>query len=297
MPDCFFVSDLHGLSFRYDTLLRLIYDEKPEAVFIAGDILPSGIYHRFQSVPFEGDFIADYLRFDLDLLRKRMGDDYPDIFIIMGNDDARSFEKNIISLDNEALCVYMHNRKYEWNGRSVYGYACVPPTPFRLKDWERYDVSRFVDTGSISPEEGAFSTEVDPRDLKYRTIKDDLESLAGQDDLQNSIFLFHAPPYQTKLDRVELDGMMIDHVPLDVNVGSIAMRRFIEARQPLLTLHGHIHESTRLTGSWIDNIGSTVMLNAAHDGPELCLVRFDPNRLEEATREIIGVNLSPHDSV
>jgi len=33
-------------------------------------------------------------------------------------------------------------------------------------------------------------------------------------------------------------------------VGSIAVRRFIEERQPLLTLHGHIHESARLTGDW-----------------------------------------------
>lgn len=40
------------------------------------------------------------------------------------------------------------------------------------------------------------------------------------------------------------------YAPMDVHVGSIALRRFIEARQPLLTLHGHVHESARLTGSW-----------------------------------------------
>ncbi len=43
---------------------------------------------------------------------------------------------------------------------------------------------------------------------------------------------------------------MVDHVPLDVHVGSIAIRRFIEARQPLAALHGHVHESARLTGAW-----------------------------------------------
>ena len=79
----------------------------------------------------------------------------------------------------------------------------------------------------------------------------------------------------------------MDHVPLDVHVGSIAIRRFIEARQPRLTLHGHVHESARLTGSWQDRIGRTVCLSAAHDGPELALVRFDLDRPEEATRELL----------
>jgi len=70
-------------------------------------------------------------------------------------------------------------------------------------------------------------------------------------------------------------------------VGSVAVRRFIEERQPLLTLHGHIHESARLTGDWQDRIGRTFMFSAAHDGPELALVRFDLENLEGATRELI----------
>ena len=98
------------------------------------------------------------------------------------------------------------------------------------------------------------------------------------------MFLFHTPPHETKLDRAALDGKMVDHVPLDLHVGSIAVRRFIEARQPLLTLHGHIHESARLTGSWRDRIGRTHLFSAAHDGPELALVRFDLEHPEGATR-------------
>jgi Icc-related predicted phosphoesterase len=69
-------------------------------------------------------------------------------------------------------------------------------------------------------------------------------------------------------------------------VGSIAVKRFIEARQPLLTLHGHVHESARLTGSWRDRIGRTHMFSAAHDGPELALVRFDLDDLDSAERQL-----------
>jgi Icc-related predicted phosphoesterase len=79
----------------------------------------------------------------------------------------------------------------------------------------------------------------------------------------------------------------VDHVPLDVHVGSIAIKRFIEERQPLLSLHGHIHEAPRLTGAWRERVGRTHCFTAAHDGPELALVRFDLDDLESATRELL----------
>jgi Icc-related predicted phosphoesterase len=105
--------------------------------------------------------------------------------------------------------------------------------------------------------------------------------------MKNAVMLFHTPPHKTHLDRAALDGKKIDHVPLDVHVGSIAVRRFIESRQPLITLHGHIHESARLTGFWKDTIGRTRMFSAAHDGPELALVRFSLEHPEDATRQLI----------
>ena len=58
-------------------------------------------------------------------------------------------------------------------------------------------------------------------------------------------------------------------------------------RSPLVTLHGHVHESARLTGTWRCRIGRTHAFTAAHDGPELALVRFDPGDLEAATRELV----------
>ncbi|NWF91159.1 MAG: hypothetical protein HXY50_17065 [Ignavibacteriaceae bacterium] len=80
---------------------------------------------------------------------------------------------------------------------------------------------------------------------------------------------------------------MFEGVPIDLHVGSIAVRRFIESRQPYLTLHGHIHESARLTGSWRDKLGRTEMFNASHDGKELALVEFDLDILESAERRLI----------
>lgn len=256
-------------------------------MFLGGDLLPSGLLAGFGRAAAEGDFLADFLLVALRELRRTMGGAYPEIFVIPGNDDGGGVEEGMKEGDEEDLWHYVHGRCRLFRSHPVCGYAFVPPTPFLWKDWERYDVSRYVPPGSVSPEEGWRSVQVAPHEVRYRTILGDLEALGGDVDISRAVFLFHTPPYETHLDRAGLDGKMVDHVPLDVHVGSIAVRRFIEEHGPLLTLHGHIHESARLTGTWRDRIGPTHLFSAAHDGPELALVRFDLAALEDATRELL----------
>jgi Icc-related predicted phosphoesterase len=284
---CFFVSDLHGRKNRYETLFKLISRDRPAAVFFGGDFLPKAWRIQAPVDPAHEDFINDYLVKSLTGLREDMGSSYPRIFLIMGNDDGRFEEAAVLDAAVLGVWEYINNRRVALGDFSVFGYACVPPTPFLLKDWEKYDVSRYVDPGAVSPEEGWRSVPVPSRETKHSTIKDDLEQLAGEEDLAKAIFLFHAPPYRTNLDISFQDRKMIEHVPLDRHLGSIAVRRFIELRQPLLTLHGHIHEAAGISHSWRDRIGRTHCFNAAHAGPELALVRFDPENLDAATRDLI----------
>jgi Icc-related predicted phosphoesterase len=281
MSLCFFVSDLHGHLNRYQELFSKILEEKPAAVFLGGDLLPSFGNMR------EGNFIQDYLSPEFMKLKVRLGDDYPRVFLILGNDDSRRVEEDLIScMMKEGVWEYIHNQSAQFGSHTIFGYAYVPPTPFMNKDWERYDVSRYVDPGCVPPEEGWHSVEQAENIIQYATIKQDLEDIIEENDLSNSIFLFHTPPYQTKLDRAGLDGKMIDHVPVDLHVGSIAVKNMIMDHQPLITLHGHVHESARITGSWKDQLGKTFIFSAAHDGPELALVRFDPDKPQDAAREL-----------
>ena len=271
VSDCFFTTDLHGSLPRYETLFRLLESDPPQALFMGGDLLP----HGFSALTAGGgNFLEDTFFPGFHRLKDRLGDESPQVFLILGNDDGRMEEGAFRAGEAEGLWHHIHGRRVELDGHPVYGYAYVPPTPFLLKDWERYDVSRFVDVGCISPEEGRRSMEVPANEVRYGTIAGDLEMLAGEDDLSQAVMLFHTPPYQTSLDRAGLDGRMVDGVPLDVHVGSIAVRRFIEARQPMLTLHGHIHESASITGRWQERIGETLCVSAAHDGPELAVVEF-----------------------
>jgi Icc-related predicted phosphoesterase len=284
---CLFAADLHGSIGRYGRLFETLLDSRPAALFLGGDLLPTAFGAGTTRNSDQGDFIEEVLAAGARRVREALAENAPEVFVILGNDDCRIEEERLLRHDAAGLWHYVHARHVPFGDRFVYGYSCVPPTPFRLKDWERYDVSRFVDPGCTHPPEGLHTVAVDESDVRWGTIAADLDRLAGGDDLSRAICLFHAPPYDTALDRAALDGVRVDHAPLDVHVGSIAVRRFIEQRQPRVALHGHVHESARLTGAWRDAIGRTHCLSAAHDGPELALVRFDPDRPQEATRELL----------
>jgi uncharacterized protein len=285
LPTCFFATDLHGSTHRYDKLLASIVTHRPAAVFLGGDLLPRSALSVNPSG--DEDFVRDFLVPAFTRTRDVMGKHYPDIFLILGNDDPRHCEQDFVAAAAIGLWHYVHEQKKLLGDFAIYGLAYVPPTPFLLKDWERYDVSRYVPPGSVSPEEGIRTVPTEESEIKWATIQKDLASLTGEDPLDRAVLLLHTPPSDTSLDRAALDGKTCDRVPLDVHVGSIAVKRLIEERQPLLTLHGHIHESARLTGEWKIRIGRTVCINGAHDGPELALVRFDLDSPEAATRDLL----------
>lgn len=267
MRKCFFVSDLHGSTDRYAKLFKLVLEERPYALFLGGDLLPHGFNRTYK-----GDFYADIFLPGFLKIRKNLPGTR--VFIILGNDDPMTVEPLFEKYEKEGLWEYIHMKKASLDELTVFGYAFVPPTPFRYKDWERYDVSRFVDPGCVSPEEGIRTT--DPgEDIEYATIGNHLREISKGEDISKSIFLFHSPPYNSVLDRAALDGKMVEHVPLDVHVGSIAIQRFIEEHHPMITMHGHIHESSSITGEWMQKYDNTLAVSAAWDGPELALIRFD----------------------
>jgi Icc-related predicted phosphoesterase len=279
---CLFVCDLHGKTDRYLKLFGEIARTRPQAVFIGGDIMPHVCHPDSPE-----DFLHGCFLKGLEDLRGLLGGEFPRVFTIFGNDDARWAEEPLEEASRQGLLSYVHGRGEPFGRWTVYGYSYVPPTPFRLKDWERYDVSRHVDPGCVSPEEGAHSVAFSADEVRYATIQEDLRELAGSGDPERAVFLFHAPPYDTNLDRAALDGVEVDHVPLDVHIGSIAVRRFIESFQPFVTLHGHVHESARITGSWRTALGRTTAMSAAHDGPELAVVRFALEDPAGAVRELL----------
>ena len=78
-------------------------------------------------------------------------------------------------------------------------------------------------------------------------------------DPRNAIFNIHVPPYKSGLDEApELDKDLRPVLAGNsmIPVGSTALREVIEQHQPLLSLHGHIHEGRGTT-----RIGKTLCIN------------------------------------
>ena len=284
---CFFVSDLHGRVDRYRKLFSAIERVNPDVVFLGGDLLPPFIDSLRQEESTGADFVEGFLATEFDRLHAKLKERYPSVFLILGNDDPRSEEDSIEQAGSAGLWRNIQSRIVTFGSYAFGGYAFVPPTPFRLKDWERYDVSRFVDPGCVPPEEGSFSVPVDRRSISRQTIQNDLEQLTQGMDFSRAVFLFHSPPYDTVLDRAALEGRMVDHAPMDPHVGSVAIRHFLERSQPLVSMHGHVHESVEGTGSWRERIGKTHIFGGAHSGPELALVRFTLENPADASRELL----------
>jgi len=103
-----------------------------------------------------------------------------------------------------------------------------------------------------------------PWDTFREAPEDDLaakiEAIATQvPDMGRAIFNFHAPPYGTGLDEAPaLDASLrpMHGGAVMKPVGSVAVRDSINKHQPLLSVHGHIHESRG-----IKRLGRTMAIN------------------------------------
>jgi Icc-related predicted phosphoesterase len=123
-----------------------------------------------------------------------------------------------------------------------------------------------------------------PRELDEDEIYSRLKRLVDQlEEPGRAILNIHVPPYESSLDTAyevdeDLRYVMKGGRPHEIPTGSTAVRQIIEETQPLLSLHGHIHESKGAT-----TIGRTVAINPGSDYGsghlDGCLVHLEPNRV------------------
>ena len=105
-----------------------------------------------------------------------------------------------------------------------------------------------------------------PRELEEDALYERLKKLADQlEDPSGAIFNLHVPPYDSRLDtapelKADLTPRYSGGQPVLKPVGSHAVRQVIEEFQPLLALHGHIHESKGEI-----RIGRTLALNSGSE--------------------------------
>jgi Icc-related predicted phosphoesterase len=188
--------------------------------FVASEDLQEQVFHELMASTIQGwlDFAETKLRGT----GKR-------IIVTAGNDDPLFINE----LFRESSVVIMAERQI----------VCVD---------ERHEM---INEGFSNPTPWHTHREME-EDSLFEVIKQQAEQVK---DMKNAIFNLHVPPYNSRLD----DAPLLDDnlVPVDggrtyVPVGSKAVRKAIETYQPLLGLHGHVHEAKGST-----NIGRTLCLN------------------------------------
>lgn len=273
-----YTSDLHGNALQYQKLFERSNERNFDAIIVGGDLLPKDAKNR--TIEGQRKFIQNELSKLIGIINKDIK-----LFLILGNDDfictlkyLRQLEKmfnNLVILNSDAVKI---NGEY-----FLAGYSYVPPTPFACKDWEKYDFKgqktveldrQYIKNGITS-----ISGKIEPFELSGLSIGEDLEELVKKSSPNRTIYVMHSPPFNTHLDIIKNKS----------HVGSHAIRRFIETRQPPLTLHGHIHETVEMSGRFKDKIGKTTCITSGNDhaAKELAVVEFNLANLENMARKMI----------
>jgi len=278
-----YTSDLHGEISLYQDLSALANSSSAEIIALGGDLLPSfPPSKRYEDmIPNQNIFVDQFL---IPFFKKILETtSVRQIFLIPGNWDIgypylfREPTEGIIDLSQKTYRLK--------NGYELIGYPLVPPTPFRPKDYEKMDDPEAPWPPQKNPsyiratEYGDQLTSIDPQVYlrKRGTIHEDLNQLPKPIDYKKTIYMMHSPPFGTKLDFIQ--GKK--------SAGSRSIKVFIEENQPLLTLHGHIHESPELSGTYLDRIGETLSINpgqsafSGRDSVKLHAVTFEMENIEE----------------
>lgn len=169
----------------------------------------------------------------LSLADERLDEDVR-CFVMPGNDDPPGVDAAIEESERVQAC---DDRLVEFEGYTMLSLGYSNPTPF----------------GS-------------PRELPEEDLYRRISALAEQaPDLGRTIFNLHVPPHDSTLDTAaelteDLEVVMSGSAPKLIPVGSTAVREAIERYQPMLTLHGHVHESAGAT-----RIGRTLCINPGSD--------------------------------
>ena len=228
-----YVTDIHGDIKTYEKIFELGSEKNIDFLVFGGDIT-SGVTPKSQRF-----FLEFYLLRRIKEFRKNHRK--KQIFIMMGNDDFSSNFYVLKKASKKGLIAILHKMFYRVENLTIAGYPYINPTPFFLKDWEKEE----------------------------KEIEKDLEKLSCFCEMPKTIFVFHAPPYGTKLD------MLYNRE----HKGSKAIRKFIEKYQPLLTLHGHIHESREFSGFINERIGKTLCVNPGN--AKIIIVNLENMEIEE----------------
>ncbi len=158
---------------------------------------------------------------------------------------------------------HFSRRRVELAGYEFIGFDLVVDYPFPPKSRCRAEDGRFRPLPcrgqpvEATPEGWRVVPDWPARLARLPTIEQELAALPPPHDPRRAVYVIHHPPA----------GLGLATIHSGVDIGSTAVRRFLENAQPLVALHGHIHESPAMTGVWQARIGQTLCLQPGQGDP------------------------------
>jgi Icc-related predicted phosphoesterase len=175
--------------------------------------------------------MSETLELWLSLAEERLRDKKVRLYVMLGNDDEPALRE---ALARSPIVVDPEDRVVELGeGFQMLSCGFANPTPWNS-----------------------------PREMPEEELLRHLEHLVSQlQEPARSVFNLHVPPIRTAIDSAPVVDEHLSPVIqggsiLMGSAGSQAVRTVIEKYQPLLALHGHIHESRGTV-----KIGKTVCIN------------------------------------
>ena len=279
-----YTSDLHGDPELYRAAGDAALRTSARAVVLGGDLCPGTPSASSVQLPRSQ---PEFLHNEVGPMIENWKRAHPAlrVFAIPGNDDCQTILAALIELEQKGLVENLHQRTLRMDSYTLVGLSFVPPTPFSIKDFERREskgesarepqIARSV----VGTPEGFREVEDFDQYLDaLPSIEEELDGLSLDDHPARTIAVIHCPPFRTRCD-VLFNGQPI---------GSRALRRWIERHQPLLTLHGHIHESPKMSGAFFDRIGRTLVVNPGASGREPHIVEIDLENLAVLDHSVYG---------
>ena len=255
-------NDLHQQNQKWKLTVAAVKAEKPQWVFITGDLLPKQPF----TLASQRDFFKHIERYLTEI--KKLG--VESVLTYLGNDDMALLEGELLELQQRGLCLNMNQFVYRGGGFAVAGMPFVRDYPFGMKTWCAPDGPHIVNPVQYTKPVtmGGDGRWLDiPNLADYLKSKKSIGAMLNELDDQipavdkpNAIYMVHQPP--------SLCGM--DICGNGAQVGSPTVLTFIERTQPLLTMHGHIHESPYQPGGrWHKQVGRTHVLQPGQLGSKL----------------------------
>lgn len=273
-----YATDLHGDQNKYKSILSYAIDHKINIVHLGADILPKG-----RNLPdIQSTFVKKFLK-DFYQTAKNNG---IKLLATFGNDDLVSMKKEFRKFGS-----LLDEQPEEIEGFLFKSYPWVCDYPFSLKSICKLDyrgwMRPFCLDGVDYLEDGKRHEilDIDKYLAKKTTIQEDLDKEIVLH--KNLIMSCHMPPRELELDvcgRRTLTGY-----DLLERVGSKSIYDWIVRQQPLLTLHGHIHENYAITKRWKVILNKTTVIQ-----PGQPFVTFYD---KEAKTRFVKIELEPENVI